>query len=130
MYLLRPVFVSVVVPQSLMLYLHHMGIEVVEFLKNHMSEYWLHILHCVIPVFQPAYCGFTLTSLAPSVEIMCSVAAHALLPHSELTDVICHDLGDFLQLMLRMEIRDRGGEPDFIILNQLQVTQEPDLFQP
>ena len=102
----------------------------VDFLKTNMSEFLLHILHCVTPVFQAAYCGFTLTSLAPTLEMICCVASPELLPDSELTELICNDLDDFVQLMLRTEIRDRGFEPDVDLLNELQVTREPDLFQP
>ena len=130
MYLLRPVFISVVVPEPLMFYLNNMDISVVDFLKTNMSEFLLHILHCVTPVLQAAYCGFTLTSLAPTLEMICCVASPELLPDSELTELICNDLDDFVQLMLRMEIRDRGFEPNVNLLNELQVTREPDLFQP
>ena len=130
MFLLRPIFISVVVPQPLMFYLNNMDISVVDFLKTNMSEFLLHILHCVTPVFQAAYCGFTLTSLAPTLEMICCVASPELLPDSELTELICNDLDDFVQLMLRTEIRDRGFEPDVDLLNELQVTREPDLFQP
>lgn len=129
MYLHHPVFVSVVVPQSLLFYLHEMEISVLDFVKSHMTEFWLHILHCITPVFQSSYCGFILTSLAPTLELMCSVASPELIPNSQLTELICEDLRDFLQLMLRMEIRDRGLEPDHALLNQLQVLREPDLLQ-
>ena len=129
MHLLRPVFVSVVVPEQLLAYLHDLDFSVVEFMQRHIGDFWLHILHCVTPPFQHCSCGYLLLRLAPSLESMCVVAAADLNPGGELTALVCDDLNDFLQLMLRMELRESGIDPNLGLLNQLQVIQELGIFQ-
>ncbi|ALE30489.1 ORF2 [Simian adenovirus 17] len=129
MYLLRPVFVSVVVPEELMEYLHNLDFSVVEFMHRHLGDFWLHMLHCVTPPFQHCSCGFLLLRLTPSLEIMCVVTASDLIPGGELTALVCEDLNDFLQLMLRVELRESGIDPNISLLNRLQVVQETGIFQ-
>ncbi|AUG71636.1 E4orf2 [Rhesus adenovirus 55] len=129
MYLSRPIFFVVHIPAQLLQYLHGLNIEVLDFLKEQLSDFWLHILHCVTPIHQFCYSGAVLVSLAPSLELLCCVATPDLVPSAELTDLVGADLFNYLQMTLRMEIRDRGEQPDLGLLNLLQVSQEPDILQ-
>lgn len=129
MYLSRPIFFVVNIPPHLLQYLHGLNIEVLEFLKEQLNDFWLHILHLCTPLYQYCYSGAILQSLAPSLQLLCCVATPDLLPNAELTTLVGTDLFNFLQMALRMEIRDRGAQPDLDMLNLLQVFQEPDILQ-
>ncbi|WGH00143.1 E4 ORF2 [Human mastadenovirus G] len=129
MYLSRPIFFNVTVPAQLLQYLHGLNIEVLDYLKQQLNDFWLHILHCVTPLHQFCYSGAVLLSLAPSIQLLCCIASPDLLPNAELTDLVGTDLFNFLQMAFRMEIRDRGQQPDLDLLNLLQVSQEPDILQ-
>ena len=129
MYLSRPIFFNVIVPEQLLHYLHELNIEVLDFLKQQLNDFWLDILHCVTPLHQWCYSGAVLLSLAPSMQLLCCVATPDLFPSGELTALVGTDLFNFLQMTLRMEIRDRGLQPDLDLLNLLQVSQEPDILQ-
>ncbi|ALE30453.1 ORF2 [Simian adenovirus 19] len=129
MYQRQPVFVCVTVPAALRQYLHDLDIEVLDFLKRQLSDFWLHLLHCLTPPFQFCYNGAVLLSLAPSIQLLCCVATPEMTPDGELTALVCADLLNFLQLTLRVEIRDRGVHPDPDMLNLLQVSQELDILQ-
>lgn len=89
----------------------------------------MHLLHCLTPPFNSCYSGALLVSLSPSLRVICCVAASDLPPNGELTALACADLWNYLQLTLRMEVRDRGVIPDPDMLNLLQVSQETDISQ-
>nr|WUR07985.1 E4orf2 [Rhesus adenovirus 68]WUR08008.1 E4orf2 [Rhesus adenovirus 69] len=129
MYLSRPIFFNVEIPAHLLQYLHGLNIEVLEYLKEQLNDFWVHILLCVTEPHQFCYSGAFLLSLAPSLQLVCCVSAPDLLPNAELTALVATDLFNFLQMAFRMEIRDRGAQPDFDLLNLLQVFLEPDILQ-
>lgn len=124
----RPVFYSIVVPQSLLEYLHGCDVELYSFVVRVLPEFWRFQLLCLTPPFEHAYFGGSLVSLAPVFQVTCCVLAPELVPGGELASLLAFDLREVLLTALIVELRDRRAVPNLRLLHLLQVSQEPNLF--
>lgn len=123
-----PVTYSIVIPEALNVHLDDFSF--VQFLKDCLPDFLSSNLEDITGASQHAYFNLTFGNAHwGGLRFVCTVASPSLIPGGPMAKNFGEDMKDYLQLLLREELRDRGRDFDIPIVNLLQVNEEQDLLQ-
>ncbi|AEV92985.1 14.4kDa protein [Human adenovirus 29] len=124
----RAVSYHIVVPGALVTYLEDFSITAM--IREHLPRFITHLLEGITGDTKRAYSSVQFLGASfGALKYSITLASPTLSPGSELASVVAEDLSDFLQLTLRRELRAEGRNSlNLVVLNMLQVVEQPDLL--
>lgn len=123
-----PCTYSIVVPKALNMHLDDFSF--VDFLKNYLPDFLSSYLEDITESGQHAYFNLTFGNAHwGGLRFICNVACPSLIPGSPMAKNLGEDMNEYIQLLLREELRDCGRAIDIPLVNLLQVNQEQDLLE-
>ena len=124
----RGVSYHIVVPGALVTYLEDFSITAM--IKEHLPRFITHLLEGITGDTKRAYSSVQFLGASfGALKYSITLASPTLSPGSDLASVVAEDLSDFLQLTLRRELRAEGRNSlNLVVLNMLQVVEQPDLL--
>lgn len=119
---------TIVVPEPLNVHLEDFSF--VDFLRDCLPNFLSSNLEDITGANQHAYFSLTFGNAHwGGLRFICAVASPSLIPGGPMAKNFGEDMNEYLQLLLREELRDRGRDIDIPLVNLLQVNQEQDLLQ-
>ncbi|AAS10425.1 E4 ORF 2 [Simian adenovirus 23] len=123
-----PCTYSIVVPEALNVHLEDFSF--VDFLKNCLPDFLSSYLEDITGSSQHAYFNLTFGNAHwGGLRFICNVACPSLIPGGPMAKNFGDDMKEYLQLLLREELRDRGRDFDIPLVNLLQVNQEQNILE-